>query len=172
MIEILSGKSKAGTLQQQLNRLNIEGQQMWSDNESDFQVWRLEDSDFDHLMKKERKSDPGWWYYVEGSYMGPVTSRYCINGHYIRAWDGYHRAEHERENRGLPANDRWLHPRTYHSLRKYIFEEIGFSSQKNIAVLAFDLARQNNITLAELFKRYQPEERKHINDDKDSDLIR
>lgn len=43
---------------------------------------------------------------------------------------------------------------TYHDILIYLCDEIGASTERNVCACTIDLARQNNLTLAELFKKY------------------
>lgn len=132
-----------------------------SREDTDFrQVWELEDNEFEKLCNLsdddwENNNIEGWWRHAEGSNKGLVDRRYNINHHYIMAWDGYGREEQEEENKKLPVDDRWIELRKYHDLLEYFCEEIGASTEKNVTALAIDLAKQNNMKLSELFKKYQ-----------------
>ena len=44
---------------------------------------------------------------------------------------------------------------SYESLLKYFDYALGVSSEINICTLATGLAKQNNMTMAELFKKYK-----------------
>jgi hypothetical protein len=96
----------------------------------------------------EAYPDNAWdecaWQYAIGSNMGGVYKRYKINNHYVIAWDGTRR-EYGRNN----------DYREYDHLLQYFCDEIGASTEKNVCALAIDLARQNGMTMAELFKKYQ-----------------
>jgi hypothetical protein len=112
-----------------------------------YQVWELPDEDYDKLCSisdKDWKEDWGWWRGASGSNMGFVNKRYNINNHYIKAWDGY-----KRENNDYP----WC--RQYKNLLQYFCDEIGASTEKNVCAVAVDLARQNGMTMSELFRKYQ-----------------
>lgn len=52
-------------------------------------------------------------------------------------------------------NDKDCWPREYDYLTEYMCDEIGASMEKNVCALAVDLARINNITMGELFTKYQ-----------------
>lgn len=127
-----------------------------------YQVWKISDEDFEKIcsMKKEDwKDNWGWWRSVEGSNMGSVNARYNINHRYIQAWDGYSRVELIEESKTLQISDRYWNERKYNDLLEYFCDEIGASQPKNVCALAFDLAAQNNMTMAELFTKYQGQEK-------------
>jgi hypothetical protein len=156
MKEILGGE-----LDQAFIDLNINAKKTYQakDDTTDFgQVWELSDKDYEkicNIKEKDWKDNWGWWRGAEGSNMGSVSYRYNINHHYIIAWDGYHREENERENKKLPLGDRWIDERKYDSLLSYFCDEIGASNGKNVCALAIDLAEQNNMTMSELFNKFQ-----------------
>lgn len=113
-----------------------------------YQVWELSDDDFElicNMVEEDWKDNWGWWRSAEGSNMCSEIHRYNINNHYIKAWDG---ATRER-------NDKDCWPREYDYLTEYMCDEIGASMEKNVCALAVDLARINNITMGELFTKYQ-----------------
>jgi hypothetical protein len=149
MIEILGAD-----LDKAFEELNLYAQKMYQiQNKNweyceDYQVWRLADEDFDKLCsitEKDWKEDWGWWRSSKGSNLGSVNHRYNINNHYINAWDGGWRYD----------TPDWYKDRKYKSLLEYFCDEIGASTEKNVCAVAVDLAAQNNITMAELFKKYQ-----------------
>jgi hypothetical protein len=155
MVEILGGN-----LEKVLRELNIVAVKTYEgithlDNRT--QVWELDNEDFEKLCKvpdDEWKDDYGWFRHAEGSNMGVVNRRYNINNHYIIAWDGAGREDHEEENKKLPVDDRYIEPRKYFDLFEYFCEEIGASTGKNVTALAIDLAKQNNMKLSELLIKY------------------
>lgn len=142
----------------------------------DYQVWSLSKEDFDILCAVKEEdwkvegyptADWGWWRHALGSNMGPVLSEYVINNEKIVAWDGAHR-EHYFEDFCQDCSDYIVgvcqgteedqldcyRDREYEDLLRYFCDEIGASTEKNVCALAIDLAKQNNMTLSELFKKY------------------
>ena len=106
-----------------------------------YQVWQLEDEEFEKLDSSDENiwiDDWGWWRHSEGSNMGSVNKRFSINGHWISAW-----GENSYKNK-------------YISLIEYINLELNLSSETNLCHLSVDLAKQNGLTLGELFNKYQP----------------
>lgn len=136
----------------------------------DYQVWLLSKEDFDSLCAVEDddwKEDWGWWRHALGSNMGPVYSEYVINSKKIVAWDGVRRvcyfedfcrdcSDYATGVCSGTEEDRLdcYHGREYEDLFRYFCDEIGASTERNVCALAIDLARQNNMTLAELLKNY------------------
>lgn len=136
----------------------IKTYQSTKDNTDFCQVWEMDDEtliNLNNIPDEIWVEDFGWYRYAEGSNMGEVNKRYSINNHYIKAWEGAGREDQEEENKTLPVDDRWNEPRKYHNLLEYFCEELGASTEKNVTALAIDLAKQNNMKLSELFKKYQ-----------------
>lgn len=123
-----------------------------------YQVWELSDEDYEKLCAisdADWKDDWGWWRLAEGSNLGCVYVRYNINNHYIKAWDGVSRLDFYEENKSLKPEDRYWAERKYSTLLEYFCDEIGVSTEKNVCAVATDLAKQNNMTMAELFVKFQ-----------------
>jgi hypothetical protein len=156
MKEILGGE-----LDQAIIDLNINAKKTYQakNNTTDFeQVWELSDEDYEkicNIKEEDWKDNWGWWRSAIGSNMGSVNHRYNINHHYIKAWDGIQRINFEEENKELFSNDKWFSERKYNNLLNYFCDEIGASTEKNVCALAIDLAEQNNMTMGELFNKYQ-----------------
>lgn len=110
----------------------------------DYQVWLLSKEDFDSICAVDDeawKENWGWWRYAKGSNMDSPLHEYIIHGAKIMAWDGYKRGYCVRT-------------REYEDIISYFNNEIGASTEKNVCALAVHLARINEMTLSELFKKY------------------
>ena len=104
------------------------------------QVWEMTKEDFDKMTFACFNGDIiDWWVYSEGSNMGKVNTILTINGHEIKAW-----ASEEDD----------VLDESYDSLLEYFDYALGTSCEINICALATDLAKQNNMTMGELFKKY------------------
>lgn len=149
----------AGNLDELLRRSGISAVKTFESKDRRYQVWEIEKAEFDKLgQTKEKDYQSGeWWRYGEGSNMGPVFRRYKINHRYIKAWDGDSRIETEKENLSLPVIDRLTFPREYAGLAEYLCDELGASQPRNVCALCVDLAKQNDISMADLFKRFYEE---------------
>lgn len=144
MREILGGE-----LDQAFVDLGINAKKTYqaTSDTTDFgQVWELSDEDYNKICditEDDWDDNWGWWRGAEGSNMGGINHRYNINHHYILAWDGTSREKYD-----------WME-RKYDNLLQYFCEEIGASTERNVCALATDLAQQNNMTMGELFNKFQ-----------------
>lgn len=129
--------------------------------EERYEVWELSEAAFKQLCEvndAEWKDDWGWWRHCEGSNMGDVCVECVINGFHIMAWDGV-----ERERWCDGCEDKCDHTeadvcecygtREYANLFRYSCDEIGASTEKNFCAITTDLARQNGMSLGELFNK-------------------
>lgn len=123
------------------------------------QVWELDDTSFEKLCQindSDWKDEWGWWRSADGSNVRNPLSRFNINKHYIKAWDGGERLDELKEVNGNTSHpDYCYQDRKYKDLLEYFCDEIGASQPRNVCALAVDLARINNIKLSELFSKYQ-----------------
>ena len=150
----------AGHMDGYFKRTGIVAEKKWEGTiygGSTYQVWQLNQKEFKKLneTKDESYQSNEWWRSAEGSNMGTIEMRYKINGHYVKAWDGEYRKQVEEENKTLPVCDRYITERAYGRLTEYFCDEIGASLERNVCALAVDLAKQNNMTMAELFAKYE-----------------
>lgn len=127
----------------------------------EYQVWLLSKEDFDNICAIDNddwKDDWGWWRHAYGSNLGTVDCAYVINGEKLMAWDGLQRKEWCRDCSDCAGTekdkDECFHDHQYPDILIYLCDEIGASTERNVCACTIDLAWQNNLTLAELFKRY------------------
>lgn len=110
-----------------------------------YQVWEIPESLFNAMCNMteeqfvELAGEIGWWRHCEGSVLGPVTTTKNVNHHKLKCWKG---------SMGLTNN--------YESLTSYLCDCVGASTGKNVCACAMDLAKCNNMTLGELFNKYEP----------------
>lgn len=114
-----------------------------------YEVWEISEADYEKICNMSEEdfadcasNDEAWWRGSEGSNMGIPYVKYTINGKKIIAWD---RPNRERSRRN----------RRYSTLLEYMCEEIGASQPRNVCALAVDLAKYNNMTMGELFAKYE-----------------
>lgn len=137
-----------------------------------FEVWEIQERDYDRMcdMTDEEferlATKDSWWRGSEGSNRGAVNEEFIINGLPLVAWRDEDRVgDYEDEWNDMDEEEQseyenfeaflntWL-TKEYPHLLEYFCNELGASTGRNICALAADLAKYNNITMAELFKRY------------------
>lgn len=119
-----------------------------------YEVWEVSDDLFKRMcdMSEEEfvelAGEGAWWRSAKGSVLGRPQARAIVNGKSLVCWDNdyYLTDEYEEE----PCKE-------FESLTEYLCECVGASTEKNICACATDLAKYNNITMAELFKEYEGE---------------
>ena len=112
-----------------------------------YEVWEVSDE----LHKKmcdmseedfvEIAGEDAWWRSSTGSVLGAPDTEFDINGNDLVAWDSpiY---ESKKGNR-------------YESLSDYLCNCVGVSQPKNVCACAMDLAKYNDMSMAELFEKYE-----------------
>lgn len=117
-----------------------------------YEVYSVSDELFDVMcdMTEERfeelAGEDAWWRSAEGSILGTPDTKVYINGHEMLGWSG-ERWEDEDEDDEFEIYSR--------SLSDYLCDVIGASQPKNVCALAVDLAKYNNMTMGELFTKYE-----------------
>lgn len=81
-----------------------------------------------------------WWRSAEGSNLGVPNTKFIVNGEELLGWNW-------RDKKRMK----------YEDLSDYLCECVGASTEKNVCVCSPDLAKYNNITMAELFREYEGE---------------
>ena len=138
-----------------------------------YEVWEVSDKDFETMSNMseeefEKLCPNGMWRSTDGSNQGYPNEKYIINGEEIIAWDGDRRCEYyndycrgceDRIDEMCEASDEDIETccgeRKYDTLLNYFCDEIGASQPRNVCALAVDLAKRNNITMGELFSKYE-----------------
>lgn len=137
MVEILV----QGNIEGDLKRLGIEATRTYGDEHTDYQVYEVSDEDFEKLSADTE--DNGWkdggWRWAKGSNMGAPNDKKTVCGERLICWD---------------RSDGWKEDE-YGDLLTYLCEEMGCSAFRNVCALAKDLAEFNNMTMAQLFEKYQ-----------------
>ena len=118
----------------------------------------------------EQKCPDGWWRSAEGSTFGSPDTTVIINGKEILAWCGEYRKNYYTDccsdcgdfqtlcKATTEDIEMCLGTKKYDTLLNYLCQELGVSSAKNVCAVCVDLAKYNNMTMAELFSVYQGEE--------------
>ena len=139
-----------------------------------YEVWEVSDEIFNTMcdMSEEKfvelAGEEAWWRSAKGNNQGTPSNKYIINGKEIVAWDGYSRCEYyndyckdceDRIDEMCEASDEDIESccgeRKYNTLSSYLCDEMGASMPRNVCALATDLAKYNNMTMGELFTKYE-----------------
>ena len=118
-----------------------------------YEVWSIPDEVFDIIsdMSDEKfvklAGEDAWWRSSKGSVLhtfdkGEVT----INNNKMIAWI---------EN---TAEERISEDKEFDSLSEYLCCFVGASMPRNVVACAMDLAKFNNMTMGQLFSKYEPVE--------------
>lgn len=137
-----------------------------------YEVWEISSETYeilcDMLNSENDKYPNSAWYYADGSNMGAPNAEYIIHKQPIKAWDGEARLNWKDDEcvecsdylngRCFAIDDdvlSCLGQRECYNLTDYFSYEIHVGLLKNICALAVDLAKYNNMTLGELFTKYE-----------------
>lgn len=113
------------------------------------EVWEVDGGTFEKMCQMTEEEftalagNAAWWRSSTGCNLGSPNVTYTINGHEVLAWD-------LRSERGLQARN------TYLSFLDYVCNHIGASQPRNVCALAVSMAKNNNMTMGELFTKLQP----------------
>lgn len=107
-----------------------------------------------------------WWRFAEGSNQGVPQDEVIVKGIPIRAWvNQYRRDDLEIEFEELPLEEKaeykdfedycnvWA-PTVYENLMMYFHDEFHVSTERNVCALVTDLAKYNNMSMADIFRIY------------------
>lgn len=114
-----------------------------------YEVWEVSDDDFEKMCnisdeEFERLCPEGMWRSSTGSIMGYPTECFTVNKKKLKCW-----------NRREELYGKKYRRTKYESLLEYLCENIGASQPRNVCALAVDLAKYNNMTMGELFTKYE-----------------
>ena len=112
-----------------------------------YEVWEVSDELYKKMcdMSEEEfveiAGEDAWWRSSTGSVLGVPDTEFDVNGNDLVAWDSpiY---ESKKGNR-------------YESLSDYLCNCVGISQPKNVCACAMDLAKYNDMSMAELFEKYE-----------------
>ena len=116
-------------------------------------------SDGSYIMEDQWHDDWGWWRYSPGSNIENYpTHEFTINGEAIVGYfdDSRYEGFLEDEDENNDEIDCWYF--VYEKLTEYIGNEFGASTEKNVCAVAMSLAKLNNISMSNLFKKYEGDE--------------
>ena len=144
------------------------------------EVWEMPDSEYETFVRKsdeiseenwESRYADSWWRSANGSNQKAPDKQYVINGKPLIAWDNMNRGNDdmreeyddylnecddfgEEQPMSYEAWEEDYYPRKYDNLAQYLCDEMGASNCKNVSALVSDLAKYNNMSIAELLKNY------------------
>ena len=116
-----------------------------------YEIWDVSGEDFKSMCDMsdeefEKLCPEGMWRSADGSNMGFTNAKAIVNEKHIICWDKDYYLPDEYEDE--LCNE-------FESLLEYFCDCLGASQPKNICALAVDLARYNNMTMGELFTKYE-----------------
>lgn len=109
------------------------------------EVWQVSDDLFKKMcdMSEEKfveiAGEDAWWRSAEGSVMDAPDTEFIINGEEMIGWNYRNKYENFQ----------------YENLSDYLCYGVGASQPRNVCALAVDLAKYNNMTMSELFNKYE-----------------
>lgn len=119
-----------------------------------YEVWEVSDE----LHKKmcymsekefvELAGEDAWWRSSEGSNLGVPKTKFIVNGEELIGWDKEENLYRQYWHHGNQV-------KKYTNLSDYLCNGVGASQPKNVCACAMDLAKYNNMTMGELFQKYE-----------------
>lgn len=144
MIEIL------GNNLEQFFKKEINGNRTYKGDR--YEIWEVSNEVFNTMcdMTEEKfvelAGEDAWWRNSEGSNLGAPYTKVYVNGNEMIGWaDEPWEDEDEEDEFEIYASN----------LSDYLCDVVGASQPKNVCALAVDLAKYNNMTMAELFTKYE-----------------
>ena len=110
-----------------------------------YEVWEVSDElykrmcDMSEEMFVEIAGEDAWWRNSDGSILGVPDTKFTINGEDMIGWNT--KSEYENFQ--------------YANLSDYLCYGVGASQPKNVCACAMDLAKYNNMSMGELFEKYE-----------------
>lgn len=110
-----------------------------------YEVWEVSDElykrmyDMSEEMFVEIAGEDAWWRNSDGSILGVPDTKFTINGEDMIGWNT--KGEYENFQ--------------YANLSDYLCYGVGASQPKNVCACAIDLAKYNNMSMGELFEKYE-----------------
>ena len=116
-----------------------------------YEVWKVSDELYEKMcdMSEEEfvelAGEDAWWRSSEGSILGKPITKSIVNGEPFVCWDDYYLPDEYEEE---PCKE-------FESLSEYLCNEVGASLPRNVCACAMDLAKYNDMTMSELFEKYE-----------------
>lgn len=112
-----------------------------------YEVWEVSDELFEKIcnMSEEEFVDiageNAWWRQSYGSNLGSPDAEFEVNGKELIGWDS-------------PIYNSKI-GKEYNDLSEYLCDCIGVSQPRNVCACAMDLAKYNDMSMGELFNKYE-----------------
>lgn len=109
-----------------------------------YEVWEISENLFNKMCDMSEDEfvklagEDAWWRQCDGSVLGVPDTKFIISGEEMVGWNT--REEYENFQ--------------YAKLTDYLCYGIGASQPKNVCACCVDLAKYNDMTMAELFEKY------------------
>lgn len=143
-------KEILGNHLEQFFNSEIDGKRTYKGNR--YEVWEVSNEVFNAMcdMSEEKfvelAGEDAWWRSAERSNQGIPDTKVCINGNELLGWAGEPwEDEDEDDEFEIYAS----------CLTNYLCDVIGASQPRNVCALAVDLAKYNNMTMGDLFAKYE-----------------
>lgn len=115
-----------------------------------YEVWLVSEDVYENMCKMTEEEferltdDETWWRGSDGSILkNRERGLINVNGKDMIGWVE------------KPYGGSVCHGLSYQSLTEYLCEFLGVSTEKNVCACAMDLAKYNNMTMGELFEKYE-----------------
>lgn len=112
-----------------------------------YQVWEITKRVHDIMCKltdeqfSAMAGEDAWWRSATGCVLGVPGTEYEVNGEGLIGWESPIYDDYDRTK--------------FSKLTEYLCRCIGASTEKNVCACCVGLAKYNNITMAELFEKYE-----------------
>ena len=109
-----------------------------------YEVWEVSDElhkkmcDMSEEEFVEMAGEDAWWRSSEGSVLEVPDTEFEVKGEDMLGWNRWDREQ-----------------KKYSDLSEYLCECVGASTGKNVCACAMDLAKYNDMTMGELFEKYE-----------------
>ncbi|MGE6504361.1 hypothetical protein ACQKF0_29450 [Bacillus wiedmannii] len=140
-----------GNVTEDLKRLGVNATRTYGSEETYYQVYELSDKEFEKLYAQcmnEDDNDEHWqnggWRWNTGSNKPIPTDKAEVNHKELVCW-----VEKINDDEETYRNDWFV------DLLEYLDVGVGCTAFRNVCAVTKDLAKYNNMSMAELFKKYQ-----------------
>lgn len=140
-----------GNIEEDLKRLGIKATRTYGNEETAYQVYELSDEDFQKLSDDADNRDEedghwkdGGWRWDKGSNQPIPTDKATVKHKELVCW-----VETINDEEETYRNDWFV------DLLEYLDVGVGCTAFRNVCAVTKDLAKYNDMTLAQLFEKYQ-----------------